>query len=137
MLTGEGAPGTSGEGGIGKELTLLHQAVAELQLVNIRGAEEWRSALAAERTSRADADAALDVAVARESKERAADLDELADDVREQVCVMVAPAIEFKKEGFVLGVGAKMFAIAGPVILFGTCASALVGLLYLIFTRCF
>ena len=43
---------------------------------------------------------------------------------------IAAPAIEYKKEGFVLGVGAKMFVIAGPVILYGTLASVLVGLVY-------
>lgn len=43
---------------------------------------------------------------------------------------IAAPAIEYKKEGFVLGVGAKMFIIAGPVILYGTLASVLVGLVY-------
>ena len=43
---------------------------------------------------------------------------------------IAAPAIEHKKEGFVLGVGAKMFVIAGPVILYGTVASILVGLVY-------
>lgn len=41
-----------------------------------------------------------------------------------------APAIEYKKEGYILGVGAKMFIIAGPVILYGTVASVLVGLIY-------
>ena len=41
-----------------------------------------------------------------------------------------APAIEFKKEGYVLGVGAKMFLIAGPVIVYGTMASMVVGLIY-------
>lgn len=43
---------------------------------------------------------------------------------------MAAPAIEYKKEGYVLGVGAKMFVIAGPVILYGTLTSVLVGLIY-------
>ena len=43
---------------------------------------------------------------------------------------VTAPAIEHKKEGYVLGVGAKMFIIAGPVILYGTLASMLVGLIY-------
>jgi len=46
---------------------------------------------------------------------------------------MAAPAIEFKKEGYVFGVAAKMFIIAGPVIVFGTLASMLVGLIYFIF----
>ena len=40
---------------------------------------------------------------------------------------MVAPAIEFKQEGPTLGVGANMFRIAGPVILYGTFASVLYG----------
>ena len=43
---------------------------------------------------------------------------------------LAAPAIEHKKEGFVLGVGAKMFVIAGPVILYGTLATVLLGLVY-------
>jgi stage V sporulation protein AC len=43
---------------------------------------------------------------------------------------VVAPAMEFKREGFVFGVGAKMFAIAGPVIVYGTLTAAVVGLLY-------
>jgi len=46
---------------------------------------------------------------------------------------MAAPAIEFKKEGYIFGVGAKMFIIAGPVIVFGTLASMLVGLIYMLF----
>lgn len=41
---------------------------------------------------------------------------------------MVAPAIEFKQEGQILGVGANMFRIAGPVILYGTFASVLYGI---------
>ena len=40
---------------------------------------------------------------------------------------VVAPAIEFKTEGFILGVGAKMFTIAGPVIVYGTVASVVYG----------
>lgn len=47
---------------------------------------------------------------------------------------VVSPAIEFKPEGFVLGVGAKMFAIAGPVIVYGVSASVLYGLIYWITT---
>ncbi len=42
-----------------------------------------------------------------------------------------APAIEAKTEGFVLGVGAKIFTIAGPVILYGTLASFLAGIVFL------
>ena len=41
-----------------------------------------------------------------------------------------APAIEFKTEGFILGVGAKMFTIAGPVIVYGVSASVIYGLIY-------
>lgn len=40
---------------------------------------------------------------------------------------VVSPAIEFKSEGFVTGLGAKMFVIAGPVIVYGTAASMLYG----------
>jgi len=43
---------------------------------------------------------------------------------------IAAPAIEHKKEGLVLGVGAKMFQIAGPVIVYGTITSVIVGLVY-------
>ena len=45
-----------------------------------------------------------------------------------------APAIEFKTEGFILGVGAKMFTIAGPVIVYGVSASVIYGLVYWITT---
>lgn len=48
---------------------------------------------------------------------------------------VVSPALEFKAEGFVLGVGAKIFAIAGPVILYGTAASVLYGLIYYLFLK--
>ena len=43
---------------------------------------------------------------------------------------VVSPAIEFKSEGFVLGVGANMFKIAGPVIVYGTVASVIYGVIY-------
>ncbi|MGL4738324.1 MAG: stage V sporulation protein AC [Cellulosilyticaceae bacterium] len=43
---------------------------------------------------------------------------------------MVSAAMEFKKEGFVFGMGARIFAVAGPVIVFGTIASVIVGLIY-------
>ena len=46
---------------------------------------------------------------------------------------IAAPAVEFKTEGFVLGVGAKMFTIAGPVIVYGVSASVVYGLIYWIF----
>ncbi len=42
---------------------------------------------------------------------------------------MVSPAIEFKTEGFVLGTGAKLFTIAGPVLVFGITAGAIYGLI--------
>ena len=47
---------------------------------------------------------------------------------------MASPAQEFKTEGFVLGVGAKMFTIAGPVIVYGTVASVVYGVVYWITT---
>ena len=47
---------------------------------------------------------------------------------------ITAPAVEFKTEGFVLGVGAKMFTIAGPVILYGISAGVVYGLIYWIST---
>lgn len=43
---------------------------------------------------------------------------------------ITAPAVEFKTEGFILGVGAKMFTIAGPVIVYGLFASVVYGLIY-------
>ncbi|NLM12406.1 MAG: stage V sporulation protein AC [Epulopiscium sp.] len=43
---------------------------------------------------------------------------------------MVSPAIEFKKEGYVFGVGARMFTIAGPVIVYGVIASVIVGIIH-------
>ncbi len=45
---------------------------------------------------------------------------------------ITAPAIEFKTEGFILGVGAKMFTIAGPVIVYGVSASVIYGAIYYI-----
>jgi len=45
-----------------------------------------------------------------------------------------APAVEFKTEGFILGVGAKMFTIAGPVIVYGVSASVVYGFIYWITT---
>ena len=44
---------------------------------------------------------------------------------------VAAPAIEAKTEGLVLGVGAKLFSIAGPVIVYGTVASVIAGLIFL------
>lgn len=43
---------------------------------------------------------------------------------------VASPAIEFKSEGFVLGMAAKMFTVAGPVIVYGTVASVVYGLIY-------
>lgn len=43
---------------------------------------------------------------------------------------VVSPAIEYKSEGFILGLGANMFKIAGPVIVYGTAASVLYGIVY-------
>lgn len=46
---------------------------------------------------------------------------------------IVAPAIEYKTEGYVMGVGAKMFTVAGPVLVYGISASILVGMLSKLF----
>lgn len=46
---------------------------------------------------------------------------------------VVSPAMEYKSEGYVMGVGGKMFTVAGPVLVFGISASILVGIIYLIF----
>lgn len=43
---------------------------------------------------------------------------------------VVSPAMDFKSEGLILGLGAKMFIIAGPVIVYGTLASVLYGVIY-------
>ncbi len=43
---------------------------------------------------------------------------------------IVAPAMEYKREGYVFGVGAKMFVIAGPVIVYGLVTAVLIGLAY-------
>ncbi|MEE1049091.1 MAG: stage V sporulation protein AC [Clostridia bacterium] len=45
---------------------------------------------------------------------------------------IVSPAMEFKKEGLVLGLAAKMFTIAGPVLVYGITSSAIIGLIYYI-----
>ena len=47
---------------------------------------------------------------------------------------VAAPAVEFQTEGFILGVGAKMFTIAGPVIVYGLAASVVYGVVYWIST---
>ncbi len=49
---------------------------------------------------------------------------------------VVSPALDTKAEGFILGVGAKIFTVAGPVILYGTLASVIYGVILYI-TRCF
>ena len=43
---------------------------------------------------------------------------------------MVSPAVEFKSEGYIFGVGAKLFTIAGPVLVYGISASVAYGLIY-------
>lgn len=47
---------------------------------------------------------------------------------------VVSPALDFKSEGYVLGLGAKMFVIAGPVIVYGISASIVYGIIYYITT---
>lgn len=47
---------------------------------------------------------------------------------------VVSPALEFKSEGYVLGLGAKMFIIAGPVLVYGISASIVYGIIYYIGT---
>ena len=42
---------------------------------------------------------------------------------------IVSPAIEYKSEGYIMGVGAKMFIVAGPVLVFGISASIIVGII--------
>ena len=46
---------------------------------------------------------------------------------------IVSPAMEYKSEGYIMGVGAKMFTVAGPVLVYGISSSILIGILYLVF----
>lgn len=48
---------------------------------------------------------------------------------------IVSPAMEFKREGFIFGVAAKMFVIAGPVLVYGVGSSILIGILSILFKR--
>ena len=48
---------------------------------------------------------------------------------------VVSPALDTKAEGFILGVGAKIFTVAGPVILYGTLASVIYGAIYFVARR--
>ena len=45
---------------------------------------------------------------------------------------IVSPAMEYKSEGYIMGVGAKMFTVAGPVLVYGISTSILVGLVYFV-----
>ena len=47
---------------------------------------------------------------------------------------IVSPAIEYKSEGYVMGVGGKMFTVAGPVLVFGISASVIIGIISTLFT---
>lgn len=47
---------------------------------------------------------------------------------------IVAPAMEFKKEGYIFGVAAKMFIIAGPVLVYGIGSSVIIGIIYYFIT---
>ena len=46
---------------------------------------------------------------------------------------IVSPDMEYKSEGYIMGVGSKMFTVAGPVLVYGISTSILVGIIYLIF----
>ena len=48
---------------------------------------------------------------------------------------VVSPAIDSRAEGLVLGVGAKIFSVAGPVLLYGTLSGAIYGVIYFLFTK--
>lgn len=48
---------------------------------------------------------------------------------------IVSPAMEYKREGFVMGVAAKMFTVAGPVLVYGFGSSVMVGLFYLLLKK--
>jgi stage V sporulation protein AC len=43
---------------------------------------------------------------------------------------IVSPAMEYKREGYVLGVGAKLFTVAGPVLVYGVATSIVIGIAY-------
>jgi stage V sporulation protein AC len=43
---------------------------------------------------------------------------------------IVSPAMEFKREGYIFGVAAKMFVVAGPVLVYGTTSAVIIGLVY-------
>lgn len=45
---------------------------------------------------------------------------------------IVSPAMEYKSEGYIMGVGAKMFTVAGPVLVYGISSSIVVGFLYIL-----
>ena len=45
---------------------------------------------------------------------------------------IVSPAMEYKSEGYIMGVGAKMFTVAGPVLVYGISTSIIVGLIYIL-----
>lgn len=46
---------------------------------------------------------------------------------------IVSPAMEYKSEGYIMGVGAKMFTVAGPVLVYGISTSIIVGIFYVLF----
>ena len=50
---------------------------------------------------------------------------------------IVAPAIECKSEGYILGIGANMFKVAGPVLVYGTTTAVILGFIYYIFNYIF
>jgi stage V sporulation protein AC len=47
---------------------------------------------------------------------------------------IVSPAMEYKKEGIVLGTGAKLFSLAGPVLVCGYSSSVIIGIIYAVIT---
>ena len=46
---------------------------------------------------------------------------------------IVSPAIEYKSEGYIMGVGGKMFTVAGPVLVFGISTSVIIGIIATLF----
>ena len=46
---------------------------------------------------------------------------------------IVSPSMEYKSEGYVMGVGGKMFTVAGPVLVYGICTSIIVGIIAILF----
>jgi len=63
-------------------------------------------------------------------KEHLHTMDQVKDGISLRALGQRDPLVEYKKEGFIFGVGAKMFTIAGPVLVYGISSSVIVGIIY-------